>query len=1226
VPAGSLLSLTSAGGTIYYTLDGSDPRAYGTGSIASSAREYPRAPFALTSSVRLRARTLHLGEWSALTEIDYVVGSPTLPLRFTEILYQPIGGDPYEYVELHNAGPSPLDIGGFSIDGLGLVFAPGTVLAPGQVALLASGLSPAAFSARYPGARVLAWFPGSLANGGETLTLRDAAGATVLSVTYDDSTLWPAAADGAGASLELADPVGDPDAPASWRASTIAGGTPGTLPTPVALPAVRFSEILAVNATVATPGAPIDRFPDWVEILNAGAATADLGGWSLSEGGNPRAFVFPEGTRLGAGARLLVFCDNETVPGTLHAGFQLSSQGGSIALFDASTNRVDIVTFGPQVADLSILRAGTGWKAGQPSPGAIDRPRSTASVTNLVINEWLADPPPGERDWIELFNRDPQRAVALEGLHLANQRTVVRIALPAFIAPLGWLRFWADEEPGPEHLDLKVSAGGDALGLLDAAGAALDRVDVSGASAGRAEGRVPDGSATIAMLNDAGTPGSPNRSETTSAVRINEILARNATGVRGANGQFTDWIELANGSAAAVDLSGASLTVRGSGTRRWRFPLGSTIPPGAFVITGCDDSNAASTNAGPQLNTGFTLEGDGATLELHSASGALLDAVRYGHQIADRSIGVAADGWTLLDHPTPGTTNSGPAMLGAVTGLRVNEWMAWDPSGPDWFELYNPSAAPAALAGLWLGNNPSLLDRTNTLIAPLSFIAPGGFARFIADADPGAGPEHVRFSLSALGEAITLFSETHGLVDVVYFGPQSPGTSEGRLPDGGAVFSRFVDTVTPGTPNFLPLDVVIHEVLAHTDPPYEDAVELWNLDDAPVDIGGWWLSDSSDALRKYRIPAGTRLAPRGFAAFYQYQFGGSEAAIPFDLDSVHGDEVWLSESLADGTLTGRRSRAVFGATANGVSIGRVAGWNGDSFVPLAQPTFGVQSPASVEAFRAGAGASNAPPRVGPVVISEIHYRPLRDGGTNEFEQDEFLELANLAPGPVALFDPQSPTHAWRLRGGVRCDLPQALTLPGGGCLVVVSFDPIADPAAAASFRARYDVPQETPLAGPFEGRLANAGEALRLERPDPPQTSGPEAGYVPYVLVEEVTYAPDAPWPQEPAWSGASLQRLANTGLANDPNSWAATEPAAGLGPLGRTDLVRLSTPRTGPDGTFRFTLHAAPATRCVIQGSSDLAAWSEVAVVLLETASREVILEPLPAGPPRFFRALKQP
>ena len=93
---------------------------------------------------------------------------------------------------------------------------------------------------------------------------------------------------------------------------------------------------------------------------------------------------------------------------------------------------------------------------------------------------------------------------------------------------------------------------------------------------------------------------------------------------------------------------------------------------------------------------------------LLTLGGVVKDVVTFGPQAADLSIGRIADGtgaWAL-NVPTPGATNTAKTPLGAVSNLKVNEWMANPASGSDWFELYNPDANPVALAGLYLSDTP----------------------------------------------------------------------------------------------------------------------------------------------------------------------------------------------------------------------------------------------------------------------------------------------------------------------------------------------------------------------------------------------------------------------------------------------------------------------------------------------------------------------------------------
>src|SRR6185436_4764386 len=148
---------------------------------------------------------------------------------------------------------------------------------------------------------------------------------------------------------------------------------------------------------------------------------------------------------------------------------------------------------------------------------------------------------------------------------------------------------------------------------------------------------------------------------------------------------------------------------------------------------------------------------------------------------------------------------------------------------------------------------------------------------------------------------------------------------------------------SPEASNYLPLpNVVVNEVLTHTDLPLEDAIELFNPSSNSVALGGWFISNAQTDFKKYRIPNGTSIAGGGYKVFYEYQCNGTNAT-PFTLNSAHGDQVLLSEADGSGNLTGYRAQVAFGAARNGVSFGRVQTSTGVDFAPLKNRTFGVDS-------------------------------------------------------------------------------------------------------------------------------------------------------------------------------------------------------------------------------------------------------------------------------------------
>ncbi|HER20525.1 MAG TPA: lamin tail domain-containing protein, partial [Chromatiales bacterium] len=189
-----------------------------------------------------------------------------------------------------------------------------------------------------------------------------------------------------------------------------------------------------------------------------------------------------------------------------------------------------------------------------------------------------------------------------------------------------------------------------------------------------------------------------------------------------------------------------------------------------------------------------------------------------------------------------------------------------------------------------------------------------------------------------------------------------------------------------------PGSVVINEVLAHSHLHDPDWIELYNTSDEPIHLGGWFLSDSDadDPNRmKYEIAEGTILEPGAYLVFYEDVHFGEGAAGPgtrhetFAL-SEGGERVHL-QSGAGGVLTGYVADEDFGASESDVPFGRYdkpTVSSGYDFVPLESPT---------------PGEANIAPRIGPVILTEIMYRP---GSTNDGE--EFLELHNTTDAPLLL--------------------------------------------------------------------------------------------------------------------------------------------------------------------------------------------------------------------------------
>jgi hypothetical protein len=236
------LSAGAQTGTIFYTLDGSDPRAVG-GAIAGTAYAAPGITIDGPATVRMRFRSSG-GVWSALDEAYFTTFPPAIAgkLVVSKLHYHPQDPTPaelaagfnseaaFEYLELENISSDTLDLRGVTFTGVTFDFTNAAIqtFAPGGKVIVAGNA--AAFAMRYgAGLPVAGSYSGDLSNGGELIRVIDANNAGIVEFTYDDAAPWPVQADGGGFALVLKNPPTNPDpnVATNWRASYAPGGKPG---------------------------------------------------------------------------------------------------------------------------------------------------------------------------------------------------------------------------------------------------------------------------------------------------------------------------------------------------------------------------------------------------------------------------------------------------------------------------------------------------------------------------------------------------------------------------------------------------------------------------------------------------------------------------------------------------------------------------------------------------------------------------------------------------------------------------------------------------------------------------------------------------------------------------------------------------------------------------------------------------------------------------------------
>jgi hypothetical protein len=449
-----------SGTTVYYTLDGSDPRAEG-GGWAPGVVAYTGNPVVLNATSVLTARAWRPGvfatpatNWSGPASALHLVGeayaSAAGGLRVSEIHCAPLGPDAaelavlpdldasdFEWLELANTGT-----GAVNLDGVGLVAGapvsevvlPPFTLAPGERALVVKNR--AAFLLRHPGAagRVVAEWRGDkkLDNSGEEIHLRDRSGADLARFTYATGGAWPARARGEGSSLEYLGTgaaASDYENPANWRASAEVHGSPGAAGSG---PPAR----IAINELLARAEWPQ---VDALELLNRSSAAVDLSGWFLGAAAAPlteadfRKFRIPDGTVLDPGAYLVFTAADFNPNGAWNPApgqpaeteFELDGyRGGRVWLVSAGPVAGSLGRFEDEVA---FTPAATGTTQGRwPDGTGAFRPLAAATLLDddspalpapglgaanagprtgpLQVSEIMYHPAAGQPEFIQLTN------------------------------------------------------------------------------------------------------------------------------------------------------------------------------------------------------------------------------------------------------------------------------------------------------------------------------------------------------------------------------------------------------------------------------------------------------------------------------------------------------------------------------------------------------------------------------------------------------------------------------------------------------------------------------------------------------------------------------------------------------------------------------------------------------------------------------------------------------
>lgn len=970
---------------------------------------------------------------------------------------------------------------------------------------------------------------------------------------------------------------------------------------------VKLSEVMVINNSIQTSPGRADDWIELVNQSSQPVDLS--GRSITDNPALPFKYVFSPGTIIAPGQRLVLIASNNAGAGNLGFTLEGKGEGVWLYDSAAAGGALlDSVEWGVQIADYSIARdAGGVWRLASPTMGLANRMIATGDVKGVRINEWLASGDFFiNDDYIELYNPSPA-PVALGGLFLTDDGWALprqhEISPLSFVGPGAHAVFFPDDkvEDGADHLNFKLSVDLEAIALFDATGSTIDWVVYGPQKLDASQGRSPDGSATIATFT-LPNPGAANPlvqtagNTSVNVLRFDKTWRYLVTGNAPAStwnqegfndsgwpagqglladetstlsepirtpfartdGRLTYYFRTtfdysgALGSNITLNLSyfiddGAVFYLNGQEIHRWNMAAGSVDHQTAASAAVGDAALGSALNLSSQwLKVGTNT----LAVEVHQSGGTSSDVV----------MGAA------LDVVTPiATTPSNIQLL--LDNLRITELHFAPQEGPnlEFVELTNTGSQSIELQGMRFRNGIDFEFPQMTLEAGGKVVVVSDAAAFEArygSAIPVAGVYSGNFDNKGERVELSLPSPLTGAVmDFTYsdlwFPAQTAAGHSIKIVSAAAPTSAWNDPAnwTPsaypgGSPgrNDLSLAanaVVIQEILAHTDLAGGDYIELRNTTGAPIDIGGWFLSDNSADLFKYYIPQGTVLAANGLLGLRQMtsfgMAGNPDAIKPFALSEL-GEELILTATYADGAPAGYRQHVVFGATEREVPLGRVTDVTGKAhYVPLLGLTL---------------NGPNAAFQPSPVVIDEIHYHPANPA-------DEFIELVNRTAQVQPLFDPlnaANPASVWRIvGGGIDFSFPQGVTLQPGQRLLVVS-----GLSSALDFRIRNNVPDNVMIFTwqDSQGSLSNSGQRIDLLKPTDPEGPGSAMpGFVPHVLMEGLEYSDASPWPLEADGLGGSLVRLSPNGPGFDPASWGGSSAAAGYPAPGYSNAGDVSSP-----------------------------------------------------------------
>ncbi|HUS34372.1 MAG TPA: lamin tail domain-containing protein, partial [Verrucomicrobiae bacterium] len=455
------------------------------------------------------------------------------------------------------------------------------------------------------------------------------------------------------------------------------------------------------------------------------------------------------------------------------------------------------------------------------------------------------------------------------------------------------------------------------------------------------------------------------------------------------------------------------------------------------------------------------------------------------------------------------------------TALTISEVMYHpatraDAKNLEFIEIYNSENVPLDLSNYRIDGDISFTFPTNTTIAGLGFVVVGSAPadlKSVYNLTTVYGPFENNGVLPNDKGKIELWSRSGALLLEVEYNDSAPWPVAGDGSGHSIVLARPTygqnsakawaqSWLKGGSPGALEpaggdvySPIVINEILAHTDDPIVDYIELYNHSNAAGDLTGCILTDDLDT-NKFVIGS-VSIPARGYVAFTQTQLG-------FAL-SAAGETIYLKNPTDTRVIDAVR----FGGQENNVSFGRFP--NG----ALEWHRLATKTP----------GAANDAIRQSQIVINELMYSPISGD-----DADQYVELYNSGATTVDL-------TGWTLGGGIGFNIPSGTTLAPNSYLVIAN--------NAARLIPRYSNLTTNNTLGNFSGNLSGSSERITLAMPDTILSTN-ESGVISTtridIVVDEVTYGSGGRWTEWADGGGSSLELVDPRSDHRQPSNWAASD------------------------------------------------------------------------------------